>query len=85
MNYIVANATQLCSPVLVPQIWGGEFPPGLVTVNLSVRHWDASATLLAVAARLETPFRILLLDRDSVVGPVITKVVKSRRSFKANM
>ncbi len=27
-----------CSPVLVPQMTEGEFPFGLVTLNVSVRH-----------------------------------------------
>ena len=34
-------STYICSPVFVPHNTGLVPPPGLVTENESVRHWDA--------------------------------------------
>ena len=64
----------LCSLVKVPQSTG-TVDRELVTVKMSVRHWVASETprptgVVTLAATL-----IVL-----VLGPVMTKFIKSRRS-----
>ncbi len=58
---------------------GGAFPPGLVTVKVSVRHW------VRVVAEVVVPAARSPLDRLTAVvvattGPVMPKEMKSRRS-----
>ncbi len=36
----------LCSPVLAPQIVGGEGPDGFVTLKESTRHWPPFERLI---------------------------------------
>ena len=39
---IISFINSLCSPLLVPQIVGGAFPPGFKTEKVSVKHWVAA-------------------------------------------
>ena len=65
----------LCSPELTPQRTGLVDPPGLVTENESVKHCDAVDTSTPPA--FVAPFRILVEVSVKVLGPVMTKVLKS--------
>jgi hypothetical protein len=66
---------------LVPQIVGGADPPGFVTVNVSVRHWDTALTDFPPATVLSRlPFRVLPMLAVLDEGPEITNELKSRRS-----
>ncbi len=58
---------------------GGEHPSPLVTENESVRHWVEVATLLAAVA-VEAPYKVLVTLVEAVEGPVMTKLIKSKRS-----
>ena len=69
----------LCSPVFVPQITGLLFCE-LVTENVSVRHCVAKVAAPPPAS-LGAPLRILVTEVVSVLGPVMTKVSKSKRSY----
>ena len=65
---------------------GGLGPSGLVTENRSVRHCDEDATDTVptgettpdLAARIAT-------DAVDVLGPLVTKVDRSRRSCKQHV
>ena len=72
----------LCWPELVPQITGGVLPPGLVTVNVSVRQLDLSdaATVLPLSA--VWPWLWVNEVAEEVTGPAITNESKSRRNCK---
>ena len=64
----------------MPQIAGGAFPPFPVTVNVSVKHCVAELTVTPLATVvILSPLRIAIV-LTAVLGPVITKVLKSRRS-----
>ena len=73
----------LCSPVFVPQITGLLFCE-LVTENVSVRHWVAKVAAPPPAS-LGAPLSILVTEVVSVLGPVMTKVSKSKRSYGWNV
>ena len=60
---------------------GGTVPPFPVTVNVSVWHRVASEPAMPRAVLTE-PARILKFEAVTVLGPVITKVVMSMRSWK---
>ena len=65
--------------MLVPQITGG-LPPGVpVTEKVSVRHWVIAGTSIPAATLNEPPVAYPMLY-VTVFGPVMTKVLKSRRS-----
>ena len=65
-----------------PQITGGVEPPGLDTLKVSVRHWEAEATSTPfVTAGRTWPFNALPMLSDNVDGPVMTNMLKSRRSY----
>ena len=64
----------------MPHMTGGLLPPGLVTVNVSVRHCDAEATFWPCPVATVCPFRIVFVVSVEVEGPVIEKVLKSKRS-----
>ena len=71
----------LCSPVLIPQIIGGEIPFEFDTEKVSVRHWVAAETGMPLAATVTgTPLSIAATVVDNVDGPDITKVLKSNLS-----
>ena len=60
----------------------GGFPPGTpVIVNVSVWHWVARLMATAPAGAILPP-TVLTTEAVSVLGPAITKVLKSIRSFK---
>ena len=60
---------------------GGVTPLGLVTTKESVRHWVATAAL-AVAVAVKTPPLVRVAAAEFVLGPVMTKLEKSRRSYE---
>jgi hypothetical protein len=71
----------LCWAVLIPQIAGGEVPPGFVTVKMSVRHFEA--LLMSCPVPPATPpvaFPSTASVFEPVDGPVITKDSKSSLS-----
>ena len=72
----------LCSPVLVPQMVGGFGPSGLVTPNVSVRHWVKSVTG-TVPPEATTPafFMRFVTSAAFMLGPVNTKFSKSNLSW----
>lgn len=57
----------------MPHMMGGAFPPGLVTLNVSVRHWLAEVTS-TVAAPVTIPLIVIPVVTVSVEGPVMVKV-----------
>jgi hypothetical protein len=66
----------------VPQIGDGLLPlPGLVTVKVSVRQFVANEEATPNVVLID-PAKFLKLELVSVLGPVITKVVMSMRSWK---
>ena len=65
--------------MFVPQITGLLFCE-LVTENVSVRHCVAKVAAPPPAS-LGAPLRILVTEVVSVLGPVMTKVSKSKRSY----
>ena len=69
-----------CCPVFVPQITGGTLPPGPVRENVSVRQLLAKVTGMAPTARgtILPPISVATLVA-MVVGPAMTKVLKSIR------
>ena len=79
-NYKILKRNSLWSPVIVPHRVLDRFEPGFVTKNSSVRHRVAKEA--AVPAELVTPWRISVWSIELVLGPVITKVVKSNRSWE---
>ena len=70
----------LCCPVLVPQMTGGTLPPGPVTENESVRHCVAVETITPFPVIVGTPLASEYADVVIVLGPAITKELKSIRS-----
>jgi len=64
--------------VLVPQITGGDCPPGDVTVKVSVRHWVAWEEATPFVVML--PARVAVVEVVMVLGPAMTNILKSRRS-----
>ncbi len=58
---------------------GGVIPPE-VTVKVSVRHWEAKDC--AAPAASSSPLVVFTTDMDDVCGPVISKLVKSSRSWR---
>ncbi len=74
----------LCWLLLTPQMVGGEFPLGLVTVKVSVRHCPLMATAPTVVATVVDGLPLLILVTEVVVvlGPAIVKEVKSRRIWQ---
>ena len=65
--------------MFVPQITGG-LPPGTpVIVNVSVRHWVAELIGTAPPGAILPP-TVLTTEAVRVLGPVITKVLKSKRN-----
>ena len=75
-----SSADLLCSPVLVPQMTGGTLPLGPVTEKVSVKHWVASLKA-AVPVKRMLPFNDFETVVTTVVGPAITKELKSKRSW----
>ena len=73
-------ARLLCSPVLVPQMTGGTLPLGPVTEKVSVKHWVARLKA-AVPVKRMLPFNDFETVVTTVVGPAITKELKSKRSW----
>ncbi len=77
----------LCSPELEPQIVGGFDPSGLLTLNVSVRHWPKFATGTALASAAASavtspPLGLRLATEDvCVLGPVMVKVSKSNLNY----
>lgn len=82
----------LCSPVFVPQIVGGVIPSGLVMLNVSVRHWPQLVMLTCfcvvfvpigpIVPELIIRFVTVIV---LVLGPVMTKLSKSKRSCKREL
>ncbi len=72
----------LCWPEFVPQITGGVLPPGLVTVNVSVRQLDLSDAAAMRPLLVAWPLLWVKEIAEEVTGPVIMKESKSRRSCK---
>ncbi len=74
----------LCSPVLVPQITGGEGPLGLLTLKLSVKHCpNAETAILSAPAFCEIGppwLRLLATEAVLVDGPDMVNVSKSSLS-----
>ena len=63
----------------MPQIAGGAFPPFPVTVNVSVKHCVAElAAIPPATVVILSPLRMVIV-LVAVLGPVITKVLKSSR------
>ncbi len=60
---------------------GGLTPPGLVTENVSVRHWPLEKTDKVPEVARTPFFRIPTEEVDEVEGPVTENTVKSRRSY----
>lgn len=74
------NIVLLCALVLVPQITDGAVVPP-VTEKVSVRQLVARDNAVPVAPMPPTPPRLTLANvMVRVLGPLMTKVVKSRRS-----
>ena len=61
---------------------GGTLPPGPVTEKVSVRHWVAVETVLPVPVAITTPLTSVSIEVEMVLGPAITKLLKSSRSWK---
>ena len=57
---------------------GGTLPDDPVTENVSVKHWVARLT--GAPSTVATPFSALKAKLVKVVGPEITKELKSNRS-----
>ncbi len=72
----------LWSPELDPHMVGGALFPGVVTENVSVRHWDLAETDTPLGVRM--PLTAFPTVVTTVVGPVMVKVVKSSLSCKRN-
>jgi hypothetical protein len=71
----------LCSPLFVPQITGLLLPPlEEVTENVSVRH--SVAVVAPSPPALGAPFKIFMAVVIDVDGPVMTKVLKSKRNWQ---
>ena len=58
---------------------GGTLPLGPVTENVSVRHWVARVTPVPPLP-ITVPWVMPVVDVVRVVGPAITKELKSNRS-----
>jgi hypothetical protein len=58
---------------------GGEFPPFPVTEKVSVRHSVAKFWGIVPAAA-RAPFNVKKAEDVRVLGPLMTKLLKSRRS-----
>ena len=71
----------LCCPLLVPQMTGGTLPAGPVNEKVSVRHCVAVLTAFPAAVAVLPPTSHPL-DKVIVVGPAITKLLKSSRIWK---
>ena len=52
--------TYMCCPVFVPQMMGGELPPGLVTARVSVRQSPGPANSYNVFKKIQDLFYIRL-------------------------
>ena len=65
--------------MIVPQITGGTLPPGPVSENVSVRQLLAKATRTAPAAGVILPPISAATAVATVVGPAMTKELKSIR------
>jgi hypothetical protein len=52
-------------------------PPGLVTLNESVKHFEANVAVAVAADGATSPFKKATEASVAVDGPVITKVSKS--------
>ena len=59
---------------------GGAVLPGVVTVNISVKHWEAVVN--PVAEINPRAFSVLRNETVEVDGPVMTKSTKSRRNWQ---
>lgn len=70
----------LCSPVLMPQIAGGDCPVGAVTEKVSVKQRDAREMAFMAPGAPTTPNNCLLTGTVDVEGPVIINWLKSSRS-----
>ena len=79
---ISIQKTVLCCPVFNPQMTGGTLPPGPVTEKVSVRHWVAVETLFPNPVFTTTPLSSNSIDVVVVLGPAITKLLKSNRTWK---
>ena len=70
----------LCSSVAVPQICGGLGPPGFEIEKTSVKHLEASDEALPPAATDAPAVVKASVVVTVVMGPFITKVMKSSLS-----
>ena len=64
--------------MLVPQIIGGFDPALPVTLKVSVKHWVAG--LVFLPPKLVEPPAFVPVENVTVLGPVMTNVLKSNRS-----
>lgn len=73
----------LCCPVFSPHSWGGDWPPGFVTENTSVKHWVAwvAATPLALVFGVTWPLMSFVATSADVEGPFTEKLSKSSRNL----
>ena len=71
----------LCSIELTPQMTDGARFPGDVTENVSVRHWPALAAGTP-APEVTMPLTVVATLSIAVEGPVMEKVVKSKRNWR---
>ena len=84
---VIHQDVLLCSPEFVPQMVGGELAPGLSAEKESVRHCPALATDTSGESMTDKPLTTpdlatrLATDPVWVLGPVMTKVEKSSRSW----
>ena len=70
--------------MFVPQITGGLPPATPVIVKVSVRHWVARLIATAPPEAILPP-TVLTTEAVSVLGPVITKLMKSIRKCKVHI
>jgi hypothetical protein len=70
--------------LFVPQITGGTLPAGPVRENVSVRHWVAELILTPAASVVVLPPTSYPTEVVTVVGPAMTKLLKSIRIWKLN-
>ena len=70
----------LWSLVLVPHIADGVGPPGFVTTKVSVWHWFLAETLAPAVSK--NPNFAFATELAFTLGPVMTNILKSRRSCK---
>ena len=61
---------------------GGTLPAGPVNEKMSVRHWVARLTGLPLAVKAVLPPTSQPLERVTVDGPVMTKLLKSTLIWK---